>query len=183
MGGGELEGEFVVRIPRPVAAGLLAAILAGVSLGSPGSTLAADTGAGMQATLTAYLDGRPIPLKDVANYYCDDFSYPVIQCSVKPATTEARASSLLLAAATGDYVTIYEYTNFNGAYMNVSQDYTALVLIGWNDRVSSFKARNSGSGKFWTDWFNTGTGYFFCCNQQMSSLGTFDNTFSSVQRQ
>jgi len=66
--------------------------------------------------------------------------------------------------------------------MNVSQDYAALSAIGWNDRISSFRGRNSETGQFWTDWFYGGTWYAFCCNTSVSNLGSFNNTFSSIQR-
>jgi hypothetical protein len=132
------------------------------------------------ATLVAYLDGKPLALKLVSNYYCDDFAYPVIECSIRPASVEARAALTLLAG--NDYVTIYEQSNYSGTYMNVSQDYPTLITIGWNDRISSFKARNSETGRFWTDWFNGGSSWPFCCNSQLSSLGAYDNTFSAVQR-
>ena len=55
-----------------------------------------------------------------------------------------------------------------------------LAWIGWNDRVSSFKGKNAQTGTFYTDWFAGGSGYGFCCNQQVSSLGGFNDTFSSV---
>jgi hypothetical protein len=131
--------------------------------------------------MSATLDGRPIPLVDVAKYYCDDFAYPVITCSMSADLIEARLSASLAATAL-DYVTIYDAPTFGGAWMNVSQDYSGLWSIGWNDRISSFKARNSETGRFWTDWFYSGTWYGFCCNQQLASLGAYDNTFSSVIR-
>lgn len=138
-------------------------------------------GAELRLSMTAFLDGRPIPLRDVGKYYCDDFSFPVITCSVDAAGIEVRASALLQATAV-DYLTIYDAPTFGGSYMHVSQDYPALSFIGWNDRISSFKARNSETGRFWTDWFYSGTIYGFCCNQQVGSLGGYDNTFSSIQR-
>jgi hypothetical protein len=81
-----------------------------------------------------------------------------------------------------DYVTVWDGTFFSGASMNVSEDYSALSLIGWNDRISSFKGRNSESGAFYVDWFYGGAWWTFCCNQQTSNLGTFSNTFSSIRR-
>jgi hypothetical protein len=66
--------------------------------------------------------------------------------------------------------------------MYFSADYSALALIGWNDRISSFIGQNSGSANFWTDWFFSGSYYSFCCNQQIASLGSYDNSFSSVIR-
>jgi hypothetical protein len=130
---------------------------------------------------TASLDGKPIPLNEVGNWYCEDLSYPLIQCFSEATELEARVDKSLAVQA-ADYVTVYEYPGYAGAYMHVSQDYTILALIGWNDRISSFRGRNSQSGKFFTDWFYGGVQYGFCCNQQASSLGSFDNTFSSIHR-
>ena len=57
-----------------------------------------------------------------------------------------------------------------------------LVLLGWNDKVSSFKARNGETGRLWVDWWYSGSSWSFCCNSQVPYLGSYDNTFSSVQR-
>ena len=156
---------------------VLAAVISGFGAAYPHAT----AGAAPKLTLTATVDGRPIPLVDVAKYYCDDFAFPVITCSSNAAQIEARVSALLSVTAV-DYVTIYDQALYGGAWMNVSQDYTALSFIGWNDRISSFKARNGEGGRFWTDWFYTGTYWSFCCNQQSASLGGYDNTFSSIVR-
>lgn len=131
--------------------------------------------------LTADLDGQPIKLSDVGRWYCDDFSYPAIHCYSSPALLEGQVGALAAVAAV-DYVTVYEYSSFAGSYMHMSQDYTALVTIGWSDRISSLKVRNSQQLHFYVDWFYGGTRYFACCNSQVSSLGTLDNTFSSVHR-
>ena len=147
---------------------------------TPPSASAGD-GAGAVTTLTATLDGKPIPLADVGKYFCDDFSYPVIRCSSSELVAEARSSLFTLLTAV-DYVTIWEYELYSGAWMNVSQNYGVLALIGWNDRISSFKGRNGETGEFHTDWFNGGSTWGFCCNQQLGTLGGYNNTFSSVER-
>jgi hypothetical protein len=159
--------------------GALTLMVAVTSLGLASPRVAAAGGPGV--TVVASLDGKVIPLREVANYYCDDFAFPVITCSVNAAGMETRASATLLAAGV-EFVTIYDAPLYGGAWMNVSQDYSGLWSIGWNDRVSSFKARNSETGRFFTDWFYSGTIYGFCCNQQLASLGAYDNTFSSIQR-
>jgi hypothetical protein len=146
------------------------------------STFAAPTlaGAGPPPDLRADLDGLPIPLVEVGRHFCDDFSYPTIHCFTRADDLETRSAAALTAGVT--YVTIYEYATFAGAYMHVSEDYTVLAWIGWNDRISSFKGRNSELGAFYTDWFYSGTADQFCCNELAYSLGGFDNTFSSVHR-
>jgi hypothetical protein len=129
--------------------------------------------------LTADLDGKPLVLAEVGRHFCHDFDYPAIHCFSSSKALEASVSATL---ATTDllFVVLYEYPLFAGSYIYISQDYSALVTIGWNDRASSFIARNNQAGHFYTDWFYGGTGYYFCCNQQIASLGSFDNTFSSV---
>lgn len=138
---------------------------------------------GGQDGLSAYLDGRPIKLADVGKWYCQDLAYPVIQCFSDPTRLETSTSAAMAVAAAGvTYITVYEFTTYQGAYMHMSEDYSMLSLLGWNDRISSFKVKNSQSGVFWTDWLYSGTRYAFCCNQSVGSLGSFNDTFSSVFR-
>jgi hypothetical protein len=146
---------------------------------------AAATAGGPEVTAT--LDGRAIPIGEVARHDCHDLEFPAIRCFRNPADRDRSVSvqlgQLELAATSGVvYVTIYDWTQYGGSSMAISQDYDALVTIGWNDRVSSFKGRNSETGRFYVDWFHGGSSWSFCCNQQTSGLGGFDNSFSSVYR-
>jgi hypothetical protein len=170
--------NFRVNHIRNLAAGLMAGcLLIGAAPAGPAPALAADP----DPALTATLDGKPIPLEEVGRHDCDDFSYPEIRCWSTRVLADSRA--LLVTVLTSvDYVTIWDGTFYSGAFMNVSQDYAALSTIGWNDRISSFKGRNSETGLFWTDWFYAGTWWAFCCNTQTSSLGAYNNTFSSIER-
>src|SRR6478672_11328205 len=143
----------------------------------PRPALAADP----EPPLSATLDGRPIPVGDVGKYDCDDFAYPEIRCWSTRVLADSRALAITLLTSI-DYVSIYDGTGFTGAQMNVSQDYSVLATIGWNDRVSSFRGRNSETGTFYTDWFYSGSFWAFCCNTQLSALGSFNNTFSSIVR-
>ena len=131
--------------------------------------------------VTAYLDGKAIPVSEISRYYCDDFSYPVIQCSRLAVVADLKATIVLLVTS-ADYITIYDGAGYSGAYMHISQDYGSLMTIGWNDKVSSFKGRNSETGSFHTDWFYYGSTWSFCCNVLQSTLGGYSNTFSSVRR-
>jgi hypothetical protein len=172
---------------------VLASALVGVAMIGPGSAAAR---AGSGPTMYADLDGQRIPLVDVGDYYCHDLDFPSIHCFSDPEALEsamgsddyeARAGEYAVVGAnavagTGVYATVYEYTTYQGSYMHMSQNYTCLACIGWNDRISSYVAKNSQSGNFYTDWFYGGTVYGFCCNQQLPVLGSFDNTFSSVYR-
>jgi hypothetical protein len=168
---------FGARVRRRVVAAAVVTVLGLVPL--PPAALA-EAASGPDA-LAAYLDGRPIKPVEVGGYYCDDFSYPVINCFSDPKRLETRVGSILAATAI-TYVVIYDYTGYAGAYMYVSEDYSILALIGWNDRVSSLRGVNSQFGQFFTDWFYGGTAWTFCCNSQYASLGNFDNSFSSVRR-
>jgi hypothetical protein len=102
--------------------------------------------------------------------------------------TVKRASAddqMTIAAAFGpsDYVTIYSEPSYGGSYAHLAANYDQLWLIGWNDRVSSFKVRNDGRGRFYGNWYGSGTIYSFCCNSTVPWMtSTTDNTFSSVYR-
>ena len=164
-------------VVRRLIRGLLGVVVLGGTLAPTGVLAAQDP----VEEVVAYLDGRQIDIEDVPRYYCDDFAYPVISCTRLPLVAQTRAITAALLADVS-YVTIYDYASFAGTYMHVSQDYATLMTVGWNDRVSSFRARNSESGKFNADWFHTGALWLFCCNAQVPSLGAHDNTFSSVRR-
>jgi hypothetical protein len=166
-----VRGFPVVRLASIIA-------LSALSIGVRPPVVAADDGG---VAPSALLDGKPISLADVSRYNCDDFSYPVIQCSVSAAAMASRRLVVDLLTSV-DYVTVYEAPYYGGASMTMAQDYTALALIGWNDRISSFKARNGETGTFFVDWFYGGSQWSFCCNTQQASLGGYDNTFSSVER-
>jgi hypothetical protein len=143
-----------------------------VRAGAPGSGLSAD------------LDGKAVPLTEVGRLRCHDFDYPRIHCYSSDAAIGAAVEAALGtdSATSASYVLIYDGSSFNGSYMYVSQDYVALFVIGWNDRISSFKAINGQSGALFTDWYYGGSSWSFCCNQQVASLGGFNDSFSSVQR-
>ena len=163
-----------VRVRR-LAALAVAAGICMLTLG-PATALAAPAG----ATMSADLDGRPIALSDVARYACHDIDYPRIRCFSSQAARDTSAAPLL-ASASATYVIVWADATFAGSSLIVSQDYTVLATLGWNDRIRSFKAQNNLNGRFWTDWFYGGTAYYFCCNQQVSYLGAYNDTFSSVQ--
>jgi hypothetical protein len=159
------------------ATGIVSAIVGSLMLGPS----VAVAGSGAEPAMHADLDGNPIALVDVGKYFCHDFDFPAIHCFSDPKALEARPE-VRAATSTGEFVTVYEYTTYQGAYMHMSQNYTVLATIGWNDRISSFVVENSQSGNFYTDWFYGGTVYGWCCNHQLPGLGIYDNTFSSVYR-
>ncbi|HEV8282164.1 MAG TPA: hypothetical protein VGQ02_09915 [Candidatus Limnocylindrales bacterium] len=137
--------------------------------------------------IAATLDGRSIPAAEVAAHHCHDLEFPLIRCFRKVADRDASVSVetgavQLAVAAAVVYVTIYDLSGFFGSSMSISQNYDTLSVVGWNDRASSFKGRNSETGRFYVDWFHGGSSWAFCCNQQTANLGSYDNTFTSVYR-
>lgn len=80
----------------------------------------------------AYLDGQPIPAAEVSEHFCHDFMFPRIECystgsaleaALAGGTTADDAPAAVMVAS--DYVTIYEEAGHGGAYMHLSQDYSA----------------------------------------------------------
>jgi hypothetical protein len=161
------------RLRRGVPAAV-AAIICALTLG-PATVVGASS-----SPMTADLDGRPIALSEVAKHSCHDIDYPRIHCFATQAARDASAAPLL-ASSSATYVIVWEDASYAGSSLIISQDYTVLATLGWNDRISSYKAQNSLTGRFWTDWFYFGTAYYFCCNQQVPLLGVYNDTFSSVQ--
>lgn len=163
-----------MRRTRAVLVGLLFAL----AVSSPARAAAPE--------VRATLDGRPIPVSEIAEHDCHDLDFPIIRCFTEASDRDASLSvlgSIRVAAADGvTYVTVWDGTYFTGASISLLQDYDTLVTIGWNDKISSFKGRNSETGRFYVDWFHGGTSYSFCCNQQVPSLGSLNNTFTSVYR-
>lgn len=161
-------------------------LLAAVLLVPPATVTAAEA----PTVVTADLAGRPIELEGVAGYHCHDLDFPRIHCfdsaRARDAALalEAGAASLSPLGVTAvSYVVVYEHASYGGASLVVSEDYTSLTFIGWNDRISSFKAQNGETGSFWWDWFyGGGMPYTFCCNQNVANLGTWNDNISSIQR-
>jgi hypothetical protein len=145
-----------------------------------------------QPDLRADLEGRPIDPEQASSYFCHDFDFPQIHCFSTPSELDAAVaqpvsapSRGVVAAAFGpaDYVTVYSLPTYAGSFAHLSQNYDALATIGWNDTISSYKARNSRTGSFYEHWFAGGSKKTFCCNQNVPSLPSgVDNTFSSVYR-
>ncbi len=143
-----------------------------------------------QPELRADLDGRPIDPAQASSYYCHDFDFPQIHCFSTPFELDAAVAQPVMASTQGvviaafgpsDYVTVYSNSGYGGSFAHLSQSYDALATIGWNDTISSYRARNSRTGTFYEHWFAGGAKKNFCCNQNVPSLPSgVDNSFSSV---
>lgn len=170
------------------AAAVVLAIAGLISAAAPAAASAAPT------IIVADLEGRPIAVTQIPDFYCHDRDYPRIRCfrsaealeraraAVVPQATDGLAAPLT-ASATGDYVIVYALPGHAGSYTVLSQNYDALAFIGWNDRIQSVTGLNGASGEFYTDWYAGGYRLTFCCNAYVSSLSpTFNNAISSAYR-
>lgn len=138
----------------------------------------------------ADLEGQPIVVSEISDWFCHDLDYPQIHCFRTAASLDRALSVQRNAAALGvagalaalPYVVVYRDSSLQGAYFAISQSYDNLSSIGWNDAVSSFRAVNGLYGHFATDALNAGRLYpTFCCNLQVPYVGdSWNDQFSSV---
>ena len=158
----------VVRVARALFLGVVLALSASgpVLAGSAPSPVVAD------------LEGRSIPAAEVSQHFCHDFAFPRVHCFTTGAGLDAAIAPYVAAGVS--FVVVYDGTLLSGSYAAISSNQDALTFIGWNDRISSLRSVNGGAGVFWTDWFGGGGRFSFCCGSSYLTLGSFDNTFSSV---
>jgi len=149
--------------------------------------------AGQASGLRADLNGRPIPVLAVSQYYCHDFNWPAIHCYSSPGSVDAAVRAALAqrtARSTNidslsalNYIRLYDLSGYAGAYIYLSANYPDLSVIGWNDRASSYVAVNNLSSSLSVNTYYQGATLFLCCNQHAPSLSsTFDNHISSAER-
>ena len=63
----------------------------------------------------------------------------------------------MAAFGPADYVTVYSGSGYAGSFAHLSQNYDALAMIGWNDTISSYRARNNRRGPSYQHWFAGGS--------------------------
>ena len=164
-------------IPAMIAA-LLVMSIAGPARADPGS----------KAEVTADLEGVAIATSAIPSFFCHDRDFPTIHCfptetALERDLTGLDAAAGPLAATASDYAVVYASVAYAGPSMHLSQDYDTLFVIGWNDRIRSYRGLNGARGVFWTDWFASGDDLAFCCNVLDPSLpAAFDRTITSVYR-
>jgi len=163
----------------PLAARVLAlALVAAIAL--PAGQASAAGG------VRAVLDGKPITLKEAADLSCHDFDYPVLTCFRSSAEMEQAAAArvaadgaVFAAAATG-YVVVFENGGYGGTSRTISQSYSYLGDIGFNDKISSFKSYGA-TGRFYEHAPPGGLIYSFSSSTWVSYVGdTYNDKFSSV---
>lgn len=132
----------------------------------------------------AVLDGKPISLAEARSLSCHDFDYPVLTCFRTGPEMEAAAAAQAssgsgsgaapLTAATTGYVVVFADGAYKGSERALSQDYTYLGTIGWNDVISSLKSYGA-TGHFFENAPTGGFEYFFYPTSAVSYVGDFYN--------
>jgi hypothetical protein len=169
---------------RNRAIAIVCATTAAAMLLIPASTAGAGNG-----DLRALHGGKQIALMQVAQFHCHDASFPVIECfdtalerdldfAVTPSGVTSEAVS---NAPTASYVTWFDAINYGGSSFTASVSYSDLGVLGWNDRISSFKSLNGGRPKWWRDTGFLGTAWRWPAGAQVPNVGTDANDqWSSV---
>jgi hypothetical protein len=134
----------------------------------------------------ASLDGRSVSLDIATQYHCHDFASPELRCftSVEDHDLDffgGDGNSVSVLSSSG-YVIAWSGNSYSGSSVTLTQNYSNLGTIGWNDRISSYKVYTSLSGAFYEHTSYTGLVQTYCCNAQVAYVGdTRNNTFSSFK--
>jgi hypothetical protein len=144
--------------------------------------------------LRADLEGRPITLRSVAQFYCHDFDWPEIHCFTTSIQLEAAvvdrigatgptSTASVQSATAVSYIRVFDLSWYAGGYIYLSADYANLGVIGWNDRISSYNGTNSEDSALYVNTSYAGSTLLVCCNNKAATLSpTFDNQISSTKR-
>lgn len=156
-------------------------LLITVASASPVATFATSED---EPSLTARMGSKVIDPRDVGRYHCHDLDFPQITCfETARALAEAVATheDALAGPTAVAFVRVFEHEAFGGASAVLSQSYARLADIGWNDRITSFRGLNGGSGNIFKNAQFSGDAYAFCCNQQVNNVGSaWNDSFSSI---
>lgn len=142
--------------------------------------------------LDAVLDNTPSDLATAAAHHCHDLTARVLTCFTDAAERDWAVSELagftgnsqfsMESALSSGYVIAWNDSGYSGASVVLSQDYSNLGSIGWNDRISSYKVYVSGSGAFYEHSQMHGATQTFCCFINVSYVGdAYNDIFSSFE--
>jgi hypothetical protein len=132
----------------------------------------------------AWLDGKSASVGQASQHHCIAGTRLDCYSSLKARDSAWRvrengAVGTTTALASG-YVIAYVDASFGGASVVLTQDYSDLSAIGWNDKISSYKVFTSLTGSFWTAANYSGVRQTFCCFTNVSYVGnSVNDTFSS----
>ncbi len=146
----------------------------------------APASAAAAAPVRAVMDGHAISLAKARSLSCHDFDFPVLTCFRTPAEMETAAAvragsgpgadggAAPLAAASTGYVIVYVDGSFGGSARALSQDYSYLGTIGWNDVISSLRSYGA-TGHFCENAPSGGFAYYFYPTSSVSYVGDYYN--------
>lgn len=154
------------------------------------SVVAGPVAGSGDSDLRAELDGKSIPLAQIAQLHCHDGSHPVIECFDSALERDVRLQVTINASGDGpipdpppptSYVTWFDAINYGGSSFTASVSYADLGIFGWNDRISSFKSLNGGRPKWWRDTSFSGTAWRWPAGAWVANVGVDANDqWSSV---
>jgi hypothetical protein len=175
----------------------LLALAFSLTAGVSGTSLAATQPIGVDHNddvVTATYEGQPIDPMQASHHFCHTRDYPIVRCFANQAEVdkdlglvEPTAPSLTSVEtgvspdwAGGAYTIAYWDSNYGGNALTVYGALWNLDLIGWNDAISSIKSVNCGIPRYYVDANYSGAYWQNGCNYWSSSLGIYNDKFSSV---
>lgn len=128
---------------------------------------------------------RAIRVGPVRQEHCHDAIPRLLRCFTTRAARDAswreNRSLRPLSTYAGGYVIAWVNASYAGSSVILSQDYTNLVTIGWNDRISSYKVYTNLTGGFYEHSNYSGLTQLFCCFSQVSYVGdAYNDKFTSI---
>jgi hypothetical protein len=150
--------------------------------------------------VTATYEGVPIDPHAASSYYCHTRDYPVVRCFASQAEvdrdlhwvepTQPGGPAASVASGSSDagpdwpqgvaYTIAYWDISYGGSALTVFGPLPYLGVLGWNDSISSFKSVNCGLPRYYVDAEYSGSYWQNGCNAWSPSLGSYNDTFSSV---
>lgn len=147
--------------------------------------------------------GQPIEPTQASHHFCHTRDYPMVQCfdtqaevdadlgwieprapgdpgSAAPASRSRSRVNGMSPAFVGPYTIAYWDANYGGTALTLYSAVPSLGAIGWNDSISSIKSTNCGIPRYYVDASYSGPFWQNGCNYWTSSLGEYNDTFSSV---
>lgn len=173
-------------------------LVIGLLLVCPVGAQAGESAGQPDGHLSASLDGQPIPLVEVSRHHCHDFAYPQYTC-FRTARERDRdmpqfvaARSIQRTAVRGingalgtlgvNYVLFFEHSDYGGYSSVTSNPVPDLSVVGWNNKISSFKSTNGGRPRWWDGTSYSGSSWQWGVSAWVSYVGDVANDrFTSVQ--
>jgi hypothetical protein len=167
-------------------------------LACPVGVQAGESAGQSDGHLWATLNGEPIALVEVGQNHCHDFAYPRYTCFRTERERDRDMARFLGAnavrrlapgAVTGalgtqsvNYVLFFETRDYAGYSSVASNPVPDLSVVGWSNRISSFKSTNGGRPKWWDGTNYGGSNWQWGVSVWVPYVGdTANERFTSVQ--